>query len=131
MYKKSIGVRILMVVGTAATAFLIGLVLFYTQSQYKVVLAEHQQVTQRMVATVIAGLEAIMETGTAITAQRYAKDVKSVLELEDFRFVRIDGLEAFLDNQTIDKVNALLGRQAYPPRNVVKLLTRLNNREIF
>ncbi|MET0028503.1 MAG: diguanylate cyclase [Candidatus Thiodiazotropha sp.] len=121
MYKKSIGVRILMVVGTAATAFLVGLVLFYTQSQYKVVLAEHQQVTQRMVATVIAGLEAIMETGTAITAQRYAKDVKSVLELEDFRFVRNDGLEAFLDNQTIDEVNALLGRQAYPPRNVVKI----------
>ncbi len=128
MYKKSIGIKILLVIGTAATAFLVGLVLFYTQSQYKVVLEEHQQVTLRMITTVVAGLEAIMETGTAITAKRYANEVKSVLELEDFRFVRIDGLEAFLDNQTIEAVNQHLGRQAYPPRNVIKRI-RLYDRE--
>ncbi|MET0066581.1 MAG: diguanylate cyclase [Candidatus Thiodiazotropha sp.] len=120
MVNKSIGTKILTVVGFAATVFLTGLIVFYTQSQRTIVMQEHQEVTQRMVVTVIAGLEAIMETGTAITAKRYANDVKSVLELEDFRFVRTDGLEAFLDNQTIHEVNRLLGRTAYPSRNVVK-----------
>ncbi len=120
MFKKSIGIKILMVVGIAAAAFLAGLVIFYTQSQQRIVFKEHQQVTQRMVSTIIAGLEAIMETGTAIAAKRYATDVKAILGLEEFRFVRNDGLEAFLDNRTIGEVNQRLGRDVFTSRNVVK-----------
>lgn len=120
MFKKSVGAKILMVVGIAAAAFLAGLVIFYTQSQQRLVFKEHQQVTQRMVSTIVAGLEAIMGTGTAIAARRYASDVKAILELEEFRFVRPDGMEAFLDNRTIGEVNQRLGREVFSPRNVIK-----------
>ena len=116
MIHKSIGAKILMVVGIAALLSLVGLVLFYTQSQRAIIVQEHKLVTERMVSTVVAGLGAIMETGSASIAQRYAEDIKSVLELEDFRFVRPNGLEAFLDNTTIRRINRLRGEEMFPLR---------------
>ncbi|MEW8627184.1 MAG: diguanylate cyclase [Candidatus Thiodiazotropha sp.] len=120
MIDRSIGAKILMVVGLAALLSMVGLILFYTHSQRTIVVNEHKLVTDRMVATVVAGLGAIMETGKASIAQRYAEEIKAALDLEDFRFVRLNGLEAFLDNETIRKVNALHGADLFQERKEIQ-----------
>jgi diguanylate cyclase (GGDEF)-like protein/PAS domain S-box-containing protein len=117
MINKSIGVKILMVVGLAALLSLVGLVLFYTQSQRTVIAQEHKLATDRMVSTAVAGLKVIMTTGKASIAQRYATNIKAVLELEDFRFVRTNGFEAFLDNETIHEVNKVHRFELFPRRD--------------
>ncbi|MES9980987.1 MAG: hypothetical protein ABW107_19830 [Candidatus Thiodiazotropha sp. 6PLUC5] len=54
-------------------------------------------------------------------AQRYAEEIKSELELEDFRFVRLNGVEAFLDNDTIRKVNKLNGETLFIEREETEI----------
>jgi diguanylate cyclase (GGDEF)-like protein/PAS domain S-box-containing protein len=116
MISKSIGTKILMVVGMTALISMLGLIVFYANTQKAIIIKEHKLVTERMVATVVAGLGSIMESGKASIAQHYAEDIKAVLKLEDFRFVRLNGLEAFLDNQTIHQVNGLIGEKIFPER---------------
>jgi diguanylate cyclase (GGDEF)-like protein/PAS domain S-box-containing protein len=119
MIDRSIGAKILMVVGIAALLSMVGLILFYTQSQRSIAISEHKLVTDRIVSTVVAGLGVIMEAGKADIAQKYAEDVKATLDLEDFRFVRLTGQEAFLDNQTIDRVNSLHGANLFQKRKTI------------
>lgn len=121
MIKNSIGAKILMVVGITAMVSMVGLILFYTQSQRAIIIKEQKLVTDRMVSTVVAGLRVIMETGKANIAQRYAEEIKSELELEDFRFVRLNGVEAFLDNDTIRKVNKLNGETLFIEREETEI----------
>jgi diguanylate cyclase (GGDEF)-like protein/PAS domain S-box-containing protein len=121
MIGKSIGSKILMVVGMTALLSMVGLVLFYTESQRSIVNEEHKMVADRMLATVVAGLDSIMESGSANIAQQYAENIKSILELEDFRFVRMDGLEAFKDNETIRQVNGLHGVVLFPERKKTEI----------
>jgi diguanylate cyclase (GGDEF)-like protein/PAS domain S-box-containing protein len=120
MINKSIGAKILMVVGLAALLSLVGLVLFYTQSQRTVIVQEHKLVTDRMVSTAVAGLKVIMMTGKASIAEHYAKNIKAVLELEDFHIIRTNGLEAFLDNATILEVNKVHRFELFPIRDEVE-----------
>lgn len=121
MIGKSIGSKILMVVGMSALLSMAGLVLFYTESQRSIVIEEHKLVEDRMLATVVAGLGSIMESGSADIAQQYAENIKSILELEDFRFVRMDGLEAFKDNETIRQINILHGVALFPERKKTEI----------
>ncbi|MEW8558535.1 MAG: diguanylate cyclase [Candidatus Thiodiazotropha sp.] len=116
MLNQSIGTRIIIVVGLSAFLTLIGLVIFYTQSQRAVIVDNHKLVTGRMVSTVVAGLGAIMETGSAAIAQRYAEDVKGAVGLEEFSFLRPNGMEAFQDNATIRQVNARHGQTLFRER---------------
>lgn len=117
MFSKSIGTRILVIVGLAAFLTLAGLVFFYTQSQRTLIIDDYKVVAGRMVSTAVAGLGAIMETGSAAIAQRYAEDVKAAVGLEGFNFVRPNGLEAFMDNATIDQVNSRHGQRIFPQRD--------------
>ncbi len=116
MFSKSIGTRILVIVGMASFLTLAGLVFFYTQSQRALIVDDYKVVAGRMVSTAVAGLGAIMETGSAAIARRYAEDVKAAVGLEGFNFVRPNGLEAFLDNVTIDQVNSRYGQTVFGER---------------
>ncbi|MES9832610.1 MAG: diguanylate cyclase [Candidatus Thiodiazotropha sp. DIVDIV] len=121
MIKKSIGAKILVVVGITALISMVGLILFYTQSQRAVIIKEHKLVTDRMVSTVVVGLRSIMEMGTANIAQHYAGNIKNELGLEEFRFVRLSGVEAFLDNDTIRQVNKLNGVSKFNERELTQI----------
>ena len=96
MFSKSIGARILFVVGIAASISLIGLVIFYSQSQRSVIVDDYKVLTGRVVSTVVAGLGAIMETGSAAIARQYAEDIKGAVGLEGFSFIRPNGTENLL-----------------------------------
>jgi diguanylate cyclase (GGDEF)-like protein/PAS domain S-box-containing protein len=119
MIGKRIGMRILVVVGIAASLSLAGLVIFYTQSQRTSLVEDYKVVTGRIVSTVVAGLGAIMETGSAAIAQQYAKDIKSAIGLEDFSFIRPNGMQAFLDNTTIRAVNSRRGHTLFRERTEI------------
>ncbi|MES9851594.1 MAG: diguanylate cyclase [Candidatus Thiodiazotropha sp. L084R] len=121
MIKNSIGAKILVVVGITALISMVGLILFYTQSQRAVIIKEHKLVTDRMVSTAVVGLRSIMEMGTANIAQHYAGNIKNELGLEDFRFVRLSGIEAFLDNDTIRQVNELNGASTFNERELTEI----------
>ncbi|MEW8506914.1 MAG: diguanylate cyclase [Candidatus Thiodiazotropha sp.] len=123
MFSKSIGARIIIVVGISAFLTLIGLVIFYTQIQRAVIVDNHKLVTGRMVSTVVAGLGAIMETGSAAIAQRYAEDVKGAVGLEEFSFIRPNGQEAFLDNATIRQINSKHGQTVFREREESRKVT--------
>ncbi|MCU7929403.1 MAG: diguanylate cyclase [Candidatus Thiodiazotropha sp. (ex Codakia rugifera)] len=120
MINKSIGARILIVVGIAASLTLIGLVVFYTQSQRATIIQDYKAVTGRMVSSVAAGFGAIMETGSAAIAEQYAEDIKDAIDLEDFSFIRPNGLEAFRDNATIIQVNWHRGEELFQQRDGVQ-----------
>jgi diguanylate cyclase (GGDEF)-like protein/PAS domain S-box-containing protein len=103
-------------VGLAASLSLIGLVIFYTQSQRASLVDDYKVVTGRVVSAVVAGLGAIMETGSADIAQRYAEDIKGAVGLEDFSLLRPNGVQAFLDNATIKAVNSRHGQALFRER---------------
>jgi diguanylate cyclase (GGDEF)-like protein/PAS domain S-box-containing protein len=116
MIRNSIGIRILLVVGIAASLSLVGLVIFYTHSQRTTLVDDYKLVSGRIVSIVVAGLGAIMETGSADIAQRYAQDIKGAVGLEDFIFLRPNGMQAFLDNATIRAVNSRHDRPLFTER---------------
>jgi diguanylate cyclase (GGDEF)-like protein/PAS domain S-box-containing protein len=116
MIYKSIGIKILVIVGVAASLSLFGLVIFYTQSERTLLVNNYKDVTGRVVSTVLVGLGAIMETGSAEIAQQYAEDMKSAVGLEEFSFLRPNGIRAFSDNATIKAVNARYGQTLFRER---------------
>lgn len=106
-----------MIVGIAATLTLVGLVVIYTQSQRTHLIDNDKVVAGRIVSSVVAGLSAIMVTGSATIAQQYAQDIKGAVGLDDFSFIRPDGKQAFLDNDTIKAVNSRYGQTLFMERS--------------
>jgi diguanylate cyclase (GGDEF)-like protein/PAS domain S-box-containing protein len=131
MVNKYIGVRILVVVGIAASLSLVCLVIFYTKSQRTFIVDEYKVATGRVVSTVVAGLEAIMETGSADIAQRYAQDTKNAVGLEDFSFIRPNGMQAFLDNATIRAVNSRHGQMLFRERTEIAEVRHYAEDDLF
>lgn len=72
--------------------------------------------TRRLLESVVGSIESIMLPGQGALAQSYAERLKHVPDVVDFRILRPDGSEAFLDNATIREVNARLGAERFALR---------------
>lgn len=109
--------KISLVVGLAVSIGLMALGHFYTVSQEAAVLAQNERMMRKMTESVSQGLQAVMLAGSADIAQSFAARLKRVPEIADFRILRIDGEEAFGDNDTIHDVNRRRGEELFSPRD--------------
>ena len=113
--------RILVVVGIATTLGLVATIAFYSRSQEKTLLAQNEATMLKLTDTVTAGLHSVMLAGSADIAQAFSDRLKKVPEVTEFNIMRIDGLEAFRDNKTINDVNARRGEEQFLPREVEEI----------
>lgn len=100
-------------VGIATTLGLIATVTFFSWHQEQTLLKQNESSVRKLNDTVSAGLHSVMLAGSADIAQAFADRIKKVPEIIDFRIMRIDGVEAFRDNQTIDAVNLRRGEEQF------------------
>ncbi len=111
-----IGHKILAVVGLTVTFGLGATAWFYVDYQERAVLAQNERTMYKLTETVSQNLQSVMLAGYADIAQAFAARLHKVPDVEEFEIVRIDGLEAFMDNKTIAEVNRRRGEETFPPR---------------
>ena len=92
------------------------MVAFYASRHEQSVISQNQAALERLGASVVESLQAIMLTGNGDMAREVADHYKHVPHIDDFRILRLDGSEAFHDNQTIDAVNRRRGEEEFWPR---------------
>ncbi len=100
-------------VGIATTLGLVATVGFFSWHQEQTLLKQNEFSVRKLNDTVSAGLHSVMLAGSADIAQAFADRIKKVPEIIEFRILRIDGVEAFRDNQTIDAVNLRRGEEEF------------------
>ena len=112
--------KIMMVVGITVTVGLLVTAFLYTKWQEKAVMAQNEQTMRKLTESVISGLRSVMLAGSAEIAHAYADRLKQIPAIIDFRILRTNGDEAFMDNKTIDDVNRRRGEEVFVPRESEK-----------
>ena len=113
---RSIGAKLTLAICLAIALGFGGVVFFYAKQQEKNILLQNERSIQQVLNSVNEGLQTVMITGSADVAELYADRLKGVKDIDDFRILRTNGLEAFRDNETIRKVNEYRGEADFEPR---------------
>ncbi|HET6719119.1 MAG TPA: diguanylate cyclase, partial [Rhodocyclaceae bacterium] len=113
---SSISNRLLTIVGGVVILGLIVLAFIYANRQESSIRAENEQALIKVADSVAEGLSAIMLEGHAKIGKEFAERLKTVKDAIDYRILRLDGSEAFVDNSTVDSVNAKLGEDEFRGR---------------
>ena len=126
MHFTSISNRLLAVVGLVVVLGMGFLAMIYANRQQSSIMGENEQALIKVTESVAGGLSVIMLEGHAKIAKEFADRLKTVEGALDYRVVRTDGTEAFVDNSTVDAVNDKLGdtefrgrKSAPPPTQVI------------
>jgi diguanylate cyclase (GGDEF)-like protein/PAS domain S-box-containing protein len=129
---KRIGHKLILTFGGISTIGLAGLVFFYTNQQHESLYRQNEQMMSKVTESVIEGLQTVMLAGYADIAQDFAGNLQNVAGISDFRILRIDGNEAFLDSQTIDDVNRRKDEELFEPHEdeVVRQILLADNLEL-
>jgi diguanylate cyclase (GGDEF)-like protein/PAS domain S-box-containing protein len=117
---RQIGHKIIVVVGSVVATALLAILFFFTTHQERSILAQNERTMAKLTESVIEGLQTVMLAGYADIAQSYADRLKLVPEVLDFRIMRVNGMEAFQDNKTIDEVNERRGDEEFELREQEK-----------
>jgi diguanylate cyclase (GGDEF)-like protein len=110
-HKLLIAVAIALSRGFSAIAY------FYTKAMEDSIVDDYQRTLHRLTESVVMNIETIMKESHAEIMSDFARRLKTLPGVIDFRIARVDGTEAYVDNKTIDAVNELLGEQAFPRRS--------------
>jgi len=113
---NTVGSRITLVFATITTISLVILVSYYAKTQQEQIINQNEQAMIKVTESVSEGLQAVMLGGYADIAQNYASNLQNVSGIIDFRILRTDGQEAFLDNKTIANVNDRKEEELFEPR---------------
>jgi diguanylate cyclase (GGDEF)-like protein/PAS domain S-box-containing protein len=116
MHFKRIGDRLLFAVGTVVILGVIGIVASYAMRQDQVMTREAEAALAKSSQSVEEGVAALMLANHARVAPDFSARLKQVPNVIDYRILRTDGSEAFVDNATIDEVNGKLGRSEFARR---------------
>ena len=108
--------KLLMAVALALSLGFVAIAYFYNQAVEKSILTEYQRTLHRLTDSVVMSIETIMTENHAEIMPEYARRLKALPGLLDFRIARKDGTEAYIDNKTIDAVNARAGEILFQPR---------------
>ena len=109
--------KLLIVLAIALSLGFTSIAYFYTVTVEKSILQDYQRTLHRLTDTVVMNIETIMKENHAEIMPDYAQRLKRLPGIMDFRIVRPDGSEAYIDNKTIDAVNARLGTTAFERRS--------------
>ncbi|HEY5717077.1 MAG TPA: diguanylate cyclase [Motiliproteus sp.] len=110
---RRIGNKIILVYGGITVIALFTLIWFYAQQQERSILMQNELTMGKMARSITLGLHSVMLAGYADIAKDYAERLTKVPDILDFKIVRENGFEAFLDNTTIEKVNARIGDEEF------------------
>ena len=113
---SSISNRLLAVIGSVVIFGLTVLAIVYANRQESSIREENEQALIKVTDSVSEGLSALMIEGHAKIAKDFADRLKTVENALDYRILRMDGSEAFVDNSTVDAVNTKLGDQEFRGR---------------
>lgn len=116
MHFSSISNRLLTIVGGVVILGLIVLAFIYANRQESSIRAENEQALIKVADSVAEGLSAIMLEGHAKIGKEFAERLKTVKDAIDYRILRLDGSEAFVDNSTVESVNQKLGEDEFRGR---------------
>ena len=113
---RRIGHRILFVVGIVVALGLGSVIFLYADQQEQSILEQNERALVKVTQSVKEGLEAVMLKGYADIGHDFGKRLRALKGTVDYRILRSDGREAFVDNQTTVQVNALLGTERFKLR---------------
>lgn len=111
-----IGHRILFVVGIVVALGLAAVILIYANQQEKSILEQNERSLVKVTQSVSAGLKAVMLKGYADVAHVYGQRLRAIKGTVDYRILRTDGREAFIDNETTRAVNEVSGSERFKLR---------------
>lgn len=109
-HKLLIAVALALSLGFASIAY------FYTRAVEHSIVDEYRRTLHRLTGSVVMSIETIMSENHAEIMPEYSRRLKALPGLIDFRIARHDGSEAYVDNKTIEAVNARLGQTMFEPR---------------
>lgn len=109
--------KLLIVLAIALSLGFTTMAYFYTRAVEASILADYQRTLHRLTESVAMNIETIMAGQHAEVMPDFARRLKNLPGVIDFRIARVDGTEAYLDNLTIDQVNQRLGETKFPRRN--------------
>lgn len=115
---RSIGLKILALVGVVTFINLSCMVAFYANNQEKLIIMQHEKSIQDLTDYVSKGLQAVMLTGNAEMAKAFGDSLTTGTVIQDFYILRANGVKAFQDNKSIHGVNARIGSEMFMPRSV-------------
>lgn len=114
---RRIGHRLIFAVGGVVILGVLGIVINNAIRQEKVMTQETEAALAKTSQSVEQGLSALMQVGHAKDAADFAKRLKTVPNILDYRMLRTDGTEAFIDNLSVDRVNEKLGEFEFTGRH--------------
>ena len=112
---KSIGHKLTALIGITIAAGFFSIVFFYTKQQESNILLQNERTIRNLTQSVSEGLQTVMITGSADVAELFADRLKGIKDVTDFRILRLNGVEAFRDNDTITEVNEYRGESDFQP----------------
>lgn len=113
---RHISDRILFVVGLVVAIGLLAIASLYGERQERAIQAQNESALLKVTESASEALQSIMLRGYAGIAGEFASRLQEVEDVVDFRVLRTDGRQAFIDNATIDAVNARLGSARFDVR---------------
>ncbi|MBF0181740.1 MAG: PAS domain S-box protein [Magnetococcales bacterium] len=109
--------RMLILTSVIITGIIASFIVFFVIHQKETILAQNERAMTLMVRTIGGGLRTIMQAGYASIVAEFVRELRENPAVLEFRILRTNGLEAFLDNSTIHQVNRTIGEQEFQPRN--------------
>ena len=113
---SSLGRRLTSFIALALAACLAGVIGFNASKHEENILLQNERTVRQITESVIQGVQTIMLAGHADIAEFYVLRLKAIKGVEQFRILRLDGLEAFKDNESIERVNRVRGETVFEPR---------------
>jgi diguanylate cyclase (GGDEF)-like protein len=113
MIRSSLGLRLSAILGVALALLLAGGLIWLDRSEHQRITEQVEQSAEQSALALEASLKSIMLAGEGPIAHDWLERVKQTTNFDDLRIYRRDGTEAFVDNNTIDRVNAWLGAKRF------------------
>lgn len=113
---RHIGLRLLVAVFCIVVIALVVIAVSYSLHQQEELAREAEASLAKVTDSVAEGMTAIMLGSHAKVAPEFATRLRNMPNVIDYRILRNDGFEAFIDNTTIDRVNDLLGSYEFTTR---------------
>jgi diguanylate cyclase (GGDEF)-like protein/PAS domain S-box-containing protein len=109
--------KLLIVLAIALSLGFTTIAYFYTRAVEDSIIRDYNRTLHRLTESVVMNIETIMKESHAEIMPDFARRLKTLPGIIDFRIARIDGTEAYLDNKTIDAVNERLGESSFSRRS--------------
>ncbi len=113
MFRSRLGLRLSAILGVVLTLLLAGELTWLDQSNRQNMDLQAEQSAEQSALALEASLKSIMLAGEGPIAHDWLKRIRQTTDFDDVRIYRRDGTEAFVDNATIDHVNAWLGKKRF------------------